>query len=528
MNLLNKKIMIVLSFIIAISLFTASCVNKPLSRSEEDMVLKISKTAAAIEHGIESPWYSPTFISSLSYRALFITDPKTEEINFDLAKSCDVSEDGLIYEITLKENQLWSDCELITPEDVIFSIESIFGWEVVNSMFLSCFDSIVGASEFRTGEAKNITGLVAKDNKLTITLEKPIGILTKTLAQFAILPKHILGDVPSNEQATHNYWLNPVVSGMYNLTEIDNEKNVTYTYNENYSGQAPYINSILFSSEYKAEDFDYYDTNDVYSVFDYRAVNNKKEFDVDSIFYRYLIFNILKGDKVDPVMDDIRVRTAIIKSVDFEKIINSTYFNIASFYDSNAWKNGEDVEGALDFSYDPEAAKNLLLEADYDFDRPLVLLDYYTDETSDYFMNLVRKYLEDVGFTVEMIPEGDLFKDEFDNYDVALKGLSAFDMTEWYTEYHSSHALTQLVWGGAPIFDDLIEELFAVSSPEQKKEIEFELQKLENMNVFKYPLFTMGYKVYVNEDRIDLPEDIEFGNPRFRYDVDFENWKIIE
>lgn len=525
MDMNKKKIMnSFLCITTVLSMLTTGCTSKEI-KPNKDMVLKINRAPSLAEKELDTPWHNPSFTTGLSFRALFITDPVTEEIKPDLAESYTVSSDGLTYEILLKENQLWSDGEAITIDDIVFSIESVFGWDKVNSIFLTSFSSIVGANAFIRGEAESISGIVVDGNKLTITLLNPVSVFAKTLSQFSILPKHCLEDIPSTEHEENEYWNNPVVSGMYKLSNKDDTTS-EYIYNENYSGEPPYINSVVYSWDFE-DDFDYLDTNDIYSVFDYRGLPNKVEYKVDSTFYRYFVFNIIKGGNVDPVMNDIRVREAIINAINFKSIVASTYLNMGTFYDKMAIDEEKGVNDNSDFSYNPERAKELLAEAEYNFDRPLVLLDYYTDETSDDFMELTKGYLEEVGFTVELIPVGNLFTDEFDNYDIGLKGLSALDSTEWYTEYYSNYVLHNSVWGGEPVFDELLDDFLATEDATEKSLIEKDLIMMENSLLYKFPIFTMGYMVYVDKSRLELSEKAVFANPRYRYDVDFENWKIL-
>lgn len=507
--------------------FMTSCASSE-ARPDSDMVLKINVETDFSNNDSVTPWFnSTTFVTSLIFRSLFTTDPATEEVKPDLAESYTISDDGLTYEFILQENQLWSDGETITAEDVKFSIESTFGWVRVGSIFASAFDAIVGSEEFKNGEADEIIGIVADGQKLTITLNNPIGVFVKVLAQFSILPEHVLGEVPSNEHEEHEYWQDPVVSGMYRFAERTDADSLTYIYNENYSGEPPYISSILFHTDYDIEDFDYFDTNDAYDLFDYRGMSFAKEYKVDSTFYRYFVFNIMKDGEVDPIMGDVRVRNAIVNAIDFKSVVLGTYFSIGNFSDAMEWQEENGIDDVVDLSYNPERARELLLEAEYDFDRPLVLLDYYTDETSERFMSLVGDYLEAVGFQIEFIPFGNLYTEEFDNYDVGLKGLSAFDMSEWYTEYHSSNLLHKEVWGEKAIFDELVEKLLATEDAVEKAEIEKELKILENNEIYKFPIFTMGHMVYINNERVELPEDIVFGNPRYRYDVNFKDWKLV-
>lgn len=517
----KKQKKLILTMVTALAMLgTTACGSGTSNRPDEDMVIKLLCTEDLTQNGgIASPWINISFSSGLVYRNLFYAVAGTEEVQPDLAESATVSDDGLTYEIVLKEQQLWSDGETIDLEDIVFSIESLLKTSGSNAIFVTAFNSIVGAEELVNGSADSLAGLSVDGNTLTVSLTKPTVTFLQVLAQFAIYPEHVLRDEDmSTFGNTSEFFRDPVVSGMYVVGEHIPDVSMEYVYNENYSGTPPNINSLLLSHHFTANELDYFDTNDISQILDYRAIANQTEYKVDNLFYRYFVYNISKGGEIDPVMNDIRVRKAIINAIDFETLLTDIYYNTGTMVDT---------ETGVDFSYNPELAKELLAEADYDFDRPLVLLYYYSDDTSTKFMEEVTKYLEAVGFTIEILSQGNLYNEEFDHYDVGLKGLSAFDVSEWYNEYASTHQLQTEVFGGEVSFDELIDALAATTNEEDKQIAVQNLRVLADEALYKFPIFTMGHMAYVNKDRVELPEGIEFGNPRYRYDIDFENWILI-
>ncbi|MFI3174750.1 MAG: ABC transporter substrate-binding protein [Bacillota bacterium] len=299
---------------------------------------------------------------------------------------------------------------------------------------------------------------------------------------------------------------------------------ISLVYNDKYNGgEAPYINSLFLRADYEYADLDFAETNDVSTILDYRSILNQYEHDANSIFYRYFVFNIDKGGELDPVLSDIRVRQALMHAIDRESIVKNVYYGIG-YVNNTAAVQEYDNPIESDYSYDPELALALLEEAEYDFDRPVTLLYYYSDATSIKFMDEVGKYLEEIGLTVEII-KGDLYADETDAYDMGLKGLPVFSIEDWYNEYLSSTKLHTDVYGGQPMFDDHIIDLKQATSAEERNEILAELQALEYELLYKTPLFIMGHKVYVSSDVV-LPENVKFGDSKYKYDLDLENWKI--
>lgn len=73
--------------------------------------------------------------------------------------------------------------EPLTAEDVVFSIETAQKSATVNAIYTSAF--------------AKIADMKVDGNVLTMTLTDPYASMADVLAQFAILPQHVLKDVDS-------------------------------------------------------------------------------------------------------------------------------------------------------------------------------------------------------------------------------------------------------------------------------------------------------------------------------------------
>lgn len=507
------------------SLLTGCSLNGNIP--QKDTELRIMGTSNAIQTGLlSSPWNDISLITRLVYRNLFTIEAESDIIKPDLAESYTISEDGLTYTLVLRDDLVWSDGEKITMEDVIFSFETLLLAKGEVAILSNAFAYIEGANDFLKGEVDSLSGLSVDGQELTIRLEKPIATFMEVLAQFAILPKHALEDENPKTIFESDFWCDPIVSGMYVFDEFVEGEYLKYTYNDEYIGTAPNIESIHMRADYEYNELDCYTTNDIDKILEFRSVPRMKEMDIDTLFYRYLVYNINKGGEEDSVLADRRVREAIAYSIDLVSLVESIYFNTAHIIENGGVLLESDNLKGLVPTYNPELAKELLLEAGYDFDRPIVLLNYYTDESSKNLIIGIGENLKDIGLEVEIIQGGDLYSEEYDHYDVALKGLAAFDIVEWYMEYHSTHELYKEVFGQEPVFDALIDKLDATTNHEDKAIVLDELQEQGFESFYKYPLFLLGYKAYVNTSRLTIPEDVCLGNPEFRYDVSFEEWVI--
>ncbi len=529
-NKRNKKFSLAIAAILSSLTFSLSgCVGGDSAlRPDPNMSLNMSTANAILTSGqIGKPWLTMSLPTTLMYRNLFSATAGELDVEKDLVESFEISEDNRTYTINLKQDVVWSDGEILDAEDVGFSIGSLLilsKTQTVGTMFLTAFADIVGASDFMEDSSNGLKGMEVDGHTITLTLNNPNNTFLQVLSQFAIFPEHAMSEYGSENLFSTDlaYWDNPVCSGMYKLGEHTVDEQITLVYNDKYNGgDAPYINSIVLRSDFEYEELDYSETNDVSVILDYRSVSNQTEFDANAVFYRYFVFNIEKDGELDPVLSDVRVRRALTMAIDRDALVKNVYYGIG-FVNDTASVQEYDMASDLKHEYNPEKARALLEEANYDFDRPIHLGYYYTDDISIRFMEECAKYLEAIGLTVEM-SRGNLFST--DAYDMGLKGFTVFSVADWYSEYLSSSILHTNIYGGEPYFDDLVTQLNMATSEEERIETLIELQELEYDLLYKFPVFVMGHKVYIS-DNVILPAEVEFGDSKYSYDLDLENWKI--
>lgn len=148
------------------------------------------------------------------------------ELNFenDLATGYELSEDGLTWTFTIRDDAFFTDGEKVTAEDVAFTLETA---KAANGSFdLTYMESAVAQD----------------DTTVVITLSKPTSIFLNTLASVGIVPEHAYGD---------DYGTKPIGSGPYKLVEWRPQEQLMFTANENYYGGVPEIKNVtvVFMSE---------------------------------------------------------------------------------------------------------------------------------------------------------------------------------------------------------------------------------------------------------------------------------------
>lgn len=479
------------------------------------------------------PWLNLDLSTTLMYRGLFLADYTMTEVEPDLAESYEVSDDGLTYTIKLKEGLKWSDGEEITAEDVIFSVKTCLRATQVNGIYTTAFKYITGAQDYVDGVSEELEGLSADGSAITFKLDSAYSTFVDILAQFSILPEHCLADEDPLNLVNSTFWSNPVTSGMYKFGELATGSYYSLVINENYEGTAPQIEKIVnyyVSDEVAAVSAGtsyYQDTNSADECSQLNEMSNMTCYNVDSLFYKYFICNIRGVDgNENPVMADARVREAILYALDREAL--ASLYNGAATVIHNGTPVSYEANDGVTYEYNPDKAIELLNEAGYDWNQTFRVLYYNGDETSKNIIAAVVYYLEAIGMKVEstFTDQGtvDLFTTR--NYDIGFKGNSAFAINEYYNEYNSSSSTFQNILGGDTAFDDLLAQLSAAQTTEEKNEVLTQLQALEEENLYKLPLFTVGFNVYINTDKVNVPEGVQFGNPRYRCDLNFEEWTL--
>ena len=163
-----------------------------------------------------------------------------------LATEIEVNEDATEYIFYLPENAEWSDGEPLTAEDVKFTYELALNPVHINPSWTQTFASVVGAQEYRAGEADSVEGIqVLDDYTVRFELKAPNAEFLRN-TYLGILPKHVLGDVPAEEYDTHPYMDAPTVtSGPFEFVEYVPEQYIHLKAKRGYWGQEANIDDVF-------------------------------------------------------------------------------------------------------------------------------------------------------------------------------------------------------------------------------------------------------------------------------------------
>lgn len=150
----------------------------------------------------------------------------TEDLTFenDLATGYKLSDDGLVWTFTIRDDVFFTDGEKLTASDVAFTLETAKAAQ--GSVDLTYMESAVAQD----------------DTTVVVTLSKPTSVFLNTLASVGIVPEHAYSE---------DYGRSPIGSGPYKFVEWKAQEQLIFTANEDYYGGVPAIKNvtIVFMSE---------------------------------------------------------------------------------------------------------------------------------------------------------------------------------------------------------------------------------------------------------------------------------------
>ena len=479
---------------------------------------------------VEPPWLNSGSITQAAmFRALFKANPDMTTVKPDLASGYKISKDGKTVTITLKSGLKWSDGKPISTDDVIWSMNSALRVTKINANYTTSFKLIDGASAVTAANKDNMSGLTAKGNDITIKLGAPQPLLIPILAQFIILPKHALENEDLLRLDTSKFWLNPVTSGPFKVGTMSPDNFITLVQNANFEGKKPSITEINVVSsaallaDARSGKIDYFVTQDADTIRGMKAVSTFRSFQTSGApFHRYWVFNL--SDPNNP-LSNIKAREALKYGIDWVNIVKAAYPHgkvINSGVPSGLPFHDTSIPT---YKYDVAKAKALLAEAKFDFSKTVRLRHYHVGPADLIFMTAVAQQMQALGMKVELTRfVGDATTELYTNknYDMALKGLSTFDVSEWYGEY--SNANFAKILGPQPKFAELNAQLATATTLKQRAAALKALQSLEQQTLLKLPTYLLPAYVFVSKRVNGAPT--KYGPWLYLYENNFLNWTL--
>ena len=331
------------------------------------------------------------------YESLLRFSPELEP-QPSLAKSWEVSEDGLTYTFTLREGVTWHDGEPFTADDVVFTLDT-FLREV--------------HPRWRPIANAQVESIAAPDERtVEIRLKRPFGplLFTQEVASAPIVPRHLYEgtDFAANEMND-----TPIGTGPFRFEGWERGSYVHLVRNEDYWMEGrPYLDEVYVQfipdAAARAVSFE----NDQVHVLTGGAVDN---FDVERLSqdddvcvttagwemfapHAWITVNHREG-----ILGDQQFRQGLMHAIDREfgrDVVWNGYGQLPTgpissktrFYDPDV----------PTYDYDPERARELIEASGYEGETIEFLALPY-GETWTRWAEAIRQNLSDVGVNLEIV-----------------------------------------------------------------------------------------------------------------------------
>lgn len=281
----------------------------------------------------------------------------------DLAEAIRPSQDGVIYNVTLKPDLTWHDGEPLTSTDIAFTVDLMKNGEGFVSADLVEF-------------WKEINLVVIDDLNMQFILPEAFAPFQDYLA-FGVLPEHLLSGLTLQQIADSDFNVHPIGSGPFKFSEITVEDNVitglTLTAFENYANSGPFLEEINFRY--------YADAQSAYQAYLDKYVQGISEIpdsllptaltNTDLSIYSgrlpqisMVIFNL--NDTGVPFFQDANIRKALLLGLNRQKMVNEIFNGQAIVANSVIFPgNWAYLDSLTQVEYDYDQAALLLKEAGY-------------------------------------------------------------------------------------------------------------------------------------------------------------------
>lgn len=270
-------------------------------------------------------------------------------IGYDLATDVSVSEDGLTWTVTIRNDAVFTDGEALTASDVAFTYNTVKESSSVNDFTM-----------LEYAEALD-------DSTVVFHMTRAFSIWPYTMALVGIVPEHAYDSA--------SYGANPIGSGRYMLKQWDRGQQVILEANPNYYGEAPKMQrvTILFMEEdaaFLAAQAGQVDVAYTSATYSNESVKGYSLAAYDSVDNRGFNLPAVPAGQTNEngvaigndFTSDVLVRRALNIGVDRQEMID----NVLNGYGTPAYSVCDQMpwyNPSSQVEYDPEAAGALLDEA---------------------------------------------------------------------------------------------------------------------------------------------------------------------
>ncbi len=154
----------------------------------------------------------------------------------DLSDTWGVSQDGKVYNFSIRPNANWHDGQPVTSDDIVFTVDLMR-------------DEAIPVPEDLRAFWNEVELKVLDEKTLQFRLPEPFSPFLDYLT-FGVLPVHKLGDIPAEEIVNADFNLRPIGSGpfQFNSLVVENDEitGVILSSFDDYYKTKPFLDQVIF------------------------------------------------------------------------------------------------------------------------------------------------------------------------------------------------------------------------------------------------------------------------------------------
>lgn len=332
-----------------------------------------------------------------------------------LATGYDVSDDGLVYTLHLREGVKWHDGEPFTAEDVAYSLLLRLNPNLRPLNESRQGRTIIDQIAYNRGEADSITGMtVIDDHTIQFTLESPDAGLPRLFfgGDFPeIVPKHALEALDQDQllNGTAEYWYtNPIGTGPYKFIKYETDQYIEFERFDDYWGGKPGPEKLFLkiASPEVAIVLLQKGEVDFVNPLQLTEVNRlQADTSVDILvaennaqWYGMEINSFTQ----DGFWRNPKAKQALLYAIDRQAYVDSILQGFGtvrhSFYDGTAYA----CPTMTKYDYDPDKAKAMFEEIGVPEDMVIDLMSWLGIKARLDYLPIAQEYLRKIGFKVNV------------------------------------------------------------------------------------------------------------------------------
>lgn len=405
-----------------------------------------------------------------------------------LAKSWDISDDGLVYTLHIRDAK-FSNGESVTMNDIQFSLDKATDPEGYLGFV------------FPTMKREAVD-----DKTLRITLDKPFTPLLSTLSLFAANIVH----KATYEASPEDFGVQPVCAGPFKVESFERGSKLVLVPNEHYWDAQPHLDKVemLYVPESNARILGLKSGD--YDVVNVVPLNQAKSIDADST----LTLEVAPAFRLDYVylnharapLDNADIRMALNLAANRDAILKVVFFGYGEVPNSYMPVINYHCDSVEKIAYDPDKAAALVAGSGYD-GTTIELIAPSGDSVARQAAQILQQGWNKAGLNVEIV--------EFDvgtAYGMLEEG-NFFSMVSYITsdtndqDFLASIQADNTVFGGFfSNYDnkqvtDWLTEARQISDPAMRQDLYCKVQQQVYHDGYSVPL---NFKPFVNAYRNDV------------------------